>query len=405
MITPGIQLPVDARRARTADVRAIARAAGFDVVAIAAAAPFDDARRFLRERIATGAFSGMPWFTAERADVAGDPRNLLPDVRSIISVALSYRTEEPEEVPSDGPRGRIARYAWARDYHRVLKERMETVVAALRERFHAGECRTLVDTARIVDRAVAQRAGTGWFGKNTNIINPEYGSWVLLGEILTSLDLMPDVPLRKQCGACVRCMVACPTGAISAPYTLDSDRCISYLTIEHRGPIPRELRPLMGDWIFGCDVCQEVCPPARKGVTANHPPFQAAGTESARPALIPLLRMGEEEFRARFAGSPIKRAKREGLQRNAAVALGNSGDRRAVPALVEALVCGAPLVRGHAAWALGRLGGAEAADALARRLGAEDDAWVREEIALALDEIQGGRLAPAAVAEGKGSVW
>jgi epoxyqueuosine reductase len=368
-------------------VKAIARAAGFDVVGIAAATPFDDARRFLQERIAAGVFSGMPWFTAERAEFAGDPRNLLPDARSIISVALSYRTEVPENEQEDAPRGRVARYAWARDYHRELKERMEVVVAALRERFDCGECRTLVDTARIVDRAVAQRAGTGWFGKNTNIINPAYGSWVLLGEILTSLDLAPDAPLRKHCGSCALCITACPTGAITAPYTLDSDRCISYLTIEHRGPIPRELRPLMGDWIFGCDICQEVCPPAQKGATANHPPFQAASIESARPALIPLLRITEEEFRARFAGSPIKRAKREGLQRNVAVALGNGGDRRAVPALIEALETAGPLVRGHAAWALGRLGSDEAAHALVRRLDVEDDGWVREEIACALDAV------------------
>jgi epoxyqueuosine reductase len=265
---------------------------------------------------------------------------------------------------------------------------MQTVVAALQQRYGCGERRMLVDTARIVDRAVAQRAGTGWFGKNTNIINPAYGSWILLGEILTSLELAPDPPLRKHCGACALCITACPTGAITAPYTLDSNRCISYLTIEHRGPISRELRPLIGDWIFGCDICQEVCPPAKKGVVTNHPPFQAATPEAARPSLIPLLHITEEEFRARFAGSPIKRARREGLQRNVAIALGNSGDRRAVPALALALETAAPLVRGHAAWALGRLGGTEATVALARRLDVEDDDWVREEIILALRAIE-----------------
>jgi epoxyqueuosine reductase len=266
----------------------------------------------------------------------------------------------------------------------VLKQRMATVVAALQERFGSGECRTLVDTARIVDRAVAQRAGTGWYGKNTNIINPTYGSWVLLGEILTSLELEPDAPLRKHCGSCSLCLSACPTGAITGPYELDNSKCISYLTIEHRGPIPRDIRPLMGDWVFGCDICQEVCPPAAIGQVANHPPFQAPSIESARPALIPLLAITEEEFRTRFAGSPVKRAKRERLQRNVAVALGNSGDQQAVPALIDALSGAAPLVRGHAAWALGRLGGTRAFQALQQAMGLEEDRWIREEIGLAM---------------------
>jgi epoxyqueuosine reductase len=378
----GGQTPYD----RTIAVKALAHAAGFDAVGIADAGPFDETRRFLRERIAGGAFSGLPWFSAERADFASDPRNLLPGARSIVAVALSYRTEEPAGDPGQGPRGRVARYAWARDYHPVLKERMAAVVAGMQERYGAGECRTLVDTARIVDRAAARRAGTGWYGKNTNIINPTYGSWILLGEILTTLELAPDPPLRKNCGSCRLCLDACPTGALTGPYTMDNNLCISYLTIEHRGVIPRELRPLIGDWIFGCDICQEVCPPALKGQVAHHPPFRAANADAAFPALIPLLQITEEEFRSRFAGSPIKRAKREGLQRNVAVALGNSGDRVAVPALIEALTTAAPLVRGHVAWALGHLGGPAATTALRERLVAEDDPWVREEIDLALDQ-------------------
>ncbi len=375
----------DARQVRARAVKQIARAAGFDVVGIAAATPFEDARRFLQDRIATGVFSGLTWFTAERAGVAADPSNLLPGVRSIVAVAICYRTIEPEAGGDDQPRGRIARYAWARDYHALFTSRMAEVVGAMQERYGGGECRTLVDTARIVDRAAAQRAGTGWYGKNTNIINPTLGSWILLGEILTSLDLEPDQPLRKHCGTCRRCLDACPTGAITGPYELDNNRCISYLTIEHHGPIPREMRPLIGDWIFGCDICQEVCPPAMKGGLANHPSFRAPDLDAARPPLIPLLRMSAEEFRTRFAGSPIKRAKLEGLQRNVAVALGNSGDRRAVPALAEALASAATLVRGHAAWALGRLGGDQAMTALRHALDSEGDTWVREEIALALE--------------------
>ncbi len=376
----------DTPRTRARAVKEIARAAGFDVVGIAAAAPFEEARRFLRDRIAAGVFSGLTWFTAERADTAADPANLLPGVRSIVAVAMSYRTIEPEDAGDNLPRGRIARYAWARDYHTLLKKRMRSVAGILQERFGAGECRTLVDTARIVDRAVAQRAGTGWYGKNTNVINPIFGSWILLGEILTSLDLEPDQPLRKHCGACTLCIHACPTGALTGPYELDNNRCISYLTIEHRGPIPRELRALIGEWVFGCDVCQDVCPPALKGISVNHPAFQAADPDAARPALIPLLRISEVEFRRRFSGSPITRVKREGLQRNAAVALGNSGDPRAVPPLIDALSLATALVRGHAAWALGRLGGDAAVEALRQALGRETDPWVREEISLALAE-------------------
>ncbi|HVC79284.1 MAG TPA: tRNA epoxyqueuosine(34) reductase QueG [Chloroflexota bacterium] len=376
--------PGNVPRERALAIKSLAREAGFDAVGIARATPFGEARRFLRERIAGGAFSGLPWFNAERADFAADPQNLLPGVRSIVAVALSYRTEEPAPEAGMGPRGKVARYAWARDYHPILKERMAAVVTAMHARYGAGECRTLVDTARIVDRAAAQRAGTGWYGKNTNIINPTYGSWVLLGEILTTLELAPDPPLRKHCGSCRLCLDACPTGALTGPYSMDNNRCISYLTIEHKGVIPRELRPLIGDWIFGCDICQEVCPPALKGQIAHHPPFRASSADAAFPALIPLLAITEDEFRARFAGSPIKRAKREGLQRNVAVALGNSGDHTAVPALVRALATATPLVRGHAAWALGRLGGPAATAALRQHCSEEDDPWVREEIGLAL---------------------
>ena len=373
----------------TAEVKAIAHAAGFDVVGIATAEPFERCRPLPAAAASPAVPSAAcPGSTRSAPNVAEDPRNLLPEVRSIVSLGLSYRTTEPEDEPGSGPRGRIARYAWALDYHAVLKSRMAVVVAALQGRYGAGECRALVDTARIIDRAAAQRAGTGWYGKNTNIINPAYGSWMLLGEILTSLELVPDPPLRKHCGSCALCITACPTGAITAPYELDSNRCISYLTIEHRGPIPREIRPLIGDWIFGCDICQEVCPPAQKGRVADHPPFQAVGIESARPALIPLLSIDDAEFRTRFATSPVKRAKREGLQRNVAVALGNSGDRTAVPALIDALVTASPMVRGHAAWALGRLGGSAAHAALVDRRELEDDPWVQEEIALALASLQ-----------------
>ncbi|HKO25063.1 MAG TPA: tRNA epoxyqueuosine(34) reductase QueG [Chloroflexota bacterium] len=386
----------------TRRIKEYARAVGFDAVGVARAEPFAEDRAVLRKRIAAGHFSGLSWFTAERADFSSDPRNLLPTARSILSLAMSYR---PHGLPTGDagageqgvPRGRISAYAWGRDYHAVLKERMERVVAFIRDACGpAQQARTLVDTARILDRAAARRAGVGWVGKHSNVITKAAGSWVFLGEILTELELEPDEPLRTNCGSCDLCMRACPTGAIVAPYVVDSNRCISYLTIEHRGAIPRELRPLMGNWIFGCDLCQDVCPPnLRPGVPA-HEEFRLGAADPApeqddaspgTPELIPLLTISPEEFRRRFGRTPVKRAKREGLQRNVAVALGNSGDRAAVPALARALREATPLVRVHAAWALGRLGGADAAAALRSALQAEEDSAVRAEIEAALTEL------------------
>ncbi len=411
----------------TRRIKDYARAAGFDAVGVARAAPFPEDRRATQERIAAGHYSGLPWFTAERAAFSSDPRNLLPTARSIISLAMSYRPEgaPPAEEPGS-PRGRVSAYAWGRDYHTVLKERMERVVAYIRaSRGQEQQARTLVDTARILDRAAARRAGVGWVGKHTNVITKAAGSWVFLGEILTELELVHDEPLRTNCGSCDLCLRACPTGAIVAPYVVESDRCISYLTIEHRGVIPRALRPLMGQWIFGCDVCQEVCPPNRRPGAPAHPqfrPVEPAGTAPApgepaetagvlpapvetvqivqaeahdrdsddpslaAPELIPLLDITQEEFTRRFGKTPVKRAKREGLQRNVAIALGNSGDRAAIPALARALRAAAPVVRAHAAWALGRLGGPDAARALRAASAIEADDTVREEIEAALGE-------------------
>lgn len=371
----------------TRRLKAYAREVGFDAVGVARAEPFEQDRTVVRERIAAGHYTGLPWFTASRADFSSDPRNLLPTARSIISLAMSYRPERalPRGEPGN-PHGRIASYAWGRDYHAVLKERMGRVVSFIRETCGPEQqTRALVDTARILDRAAAARAGVGWVGKHTNVISKEAGSWVLLGEILTELDLEPDAPLRTHCGSCDLCLRACPTGAIVAPYVVDNNRCISFLTIEHRGTIPRDLRPLMGAWVFGCDICQEVCPPnLRPGAPARDDPRGERDVDFGAPELIPLLEITPEEFARRFGHTPVKRAKREGLQRNAAIALGNSGDRAAVPALIRALREASPLVRGHAAWALGRLGGAGATRALRDALEAEPDDEVRAEIEAAL---------------------
>ena len=247
----------------------------------------------------------------------------------------------------------------------------------------------------MVDRAVAQRAGLGWYGKNTNILTKGWGSWVFLAEIVTNLPLEEDTPLKANCGSCELCLHACPTNALPNAYELDMPRCISFLTIELHGSIPLELRPLMGNLIFGCDICQEVCPvnkvaEKRLGVHngtqfQHHVVFQPRKAVGGNPELIPLLTLTEEQFRERFRRSPIKRTKRRGLLRNVCVALGNSGDARAVPALIGALHDDEPLIRGHAAWALGQIGGDEALQALQVALSSEEEREVRKEIAYALE--------------------
>ncbi len=364
-----------------------AQALGFDLVRVTTGAPFPATAAVLHERVAAGLFSGLSWFTHERADVAADPARLQPGVRSIVALGISYLTRGATDATRPGaPHGRIARYAWGEDYHAVFRERLRALHAFVEGQLgRPVDARMLADTARITDRAVAQRAGLGWYGKNSNLLTHAYGSWVLLGELLLDVDLPPDPPLRTHCGHCTRCIPACPTGAILAPGVIDNDRCISYLTIELRGPIPRDLRPLVGNWIFGCDLCQEACPVNADRPPPDHAAFRPRPEVGSSPALLPLLALSEAEFRARFQGSPIRRAKWAGLRRNVCVALGNLGDPVAVPALIGVLGEEPALVRGHAAWALGRIGGAAARAALRDRLPVEPDAWVREEIALALE--------------------
>ena len=373
-------------------VKQSAMSLGFDLVRISSAERFESDEEIALERLRDGLMDGLPWYTESRVRRGTAPQDLLPGARSIISLGMSYLPQRaPAKAQSDDPKdsplnGRVAVYAWGDDYHRVLKGRMKALVEDLSDKLEqVVRSRWYVDDGPMLDRAVAQRAGTGWFGKNTNILTSKFGSWVFLAQIITDLDLVPDPPLKKTCGSCTRCLTSCPTDAFTRPYELDNTRCISYLTIEHRGAIPLELRPLMQDWVFGCDICQDVCPVNLKASPTREPAFRK--TESESLDLLWLLEMTEEEFRERFRHSPIKRAKRAGLQRNACVALGNVGDTRAVPALSRAIANGEPLVRSHAAWALGRIGGDDAREALHRALAAEDDADVIAEIRLALEGI------------------
>jgi epoxyqueuosine reductase len=356
-------------------VKELARQAGFDLAGIASVEPFERERQALADRIDGGLFDGLPWFTRDRAAIASDPRSLLPEARSIVSLGLSYDTGE-------GPAGLVARYAWGQDYHDVIRGRLKDLQRRLEEEAGEFEFRTFVDTGRIVDRAAAVRAGLGWYGKNTNVLNTSLGSWFFLAELVTTLELEPDQPTRQNCGQCRACIDVCPTGAIVAPYVVDNNRCISFLTIELRGPIPRDLRHKMGSWIFGCDLCQDVCPVNAQAHPIYHPEFAPSPIPSQRETfLIELLRLTDDQFRERFRHTPVMRAKRRGLLRNVCVALGNSGDTSTISALSAALQHDPePLVRGHAAWALGRLG---AASELAAAQRIETDPYVQEEIELA----------------------
>lgn len=370
-------------------VNRLAREVGFDLVAVTDAAEFAEDRAIALRRIDEGMMDGLPWFTKSRVRRGTAPEELLPGARSIICLGLNYYPDSEDSETSGA--GRIARYARGRDYHRLMKRRMRRLVVALSEHPLLQDAATdigarwFVDDGPMLDRAAAVRAGLGWFGKNGNVLNSTLGSWLLLGQIITDLELTPDAPLSKNCGQCTRCMPACPTDAIVAPYLVDNRRCISYLTIEHKGAIPRELREGMGNWVFGCDICQEVCPVNRKAKAADDPNFGRRDLSALD--LIELLKMTEDEFRARFAGTPMMRAKWAGMQRNACVALGNVGDTSAVPALARAVsVCGglAPLVRQHAAWALGRIGGPEARAVLDSARTTEQDESALLEIRQAL---------------------
>lgn len=376
------------RTALKARIGWLAARNGLSVSGVTRVEPMPDVTGRLSAAIDAGHLEGMPWFNHERARIAGDLHQLHPTARSVISFGLAYWSG-PAEPPDDGVvRGRISRYAWGRDYHRVLKRRIAALVADLEaELGETLDVRVLVDTARVAERDLAVRAGLGFFGKNANVLVPGHGSWVMLGELVTELDLEPDRPIDKTCGRCRICIDRCPTGAIVEPYTIHAPSCISYLTIEHRGIIPRELRPRMGNWVYGCDVCQDVCPYTNAAKVVDEREMQPASIENAFPSLHGLLRLTDEQFGERYYGTPVPRTKRRGLARNAAIALGNTGTDADIPVLIETL--GAhdeALVRVHAAWALGRIGGAPARRTLDQACRRDPDADVRDECEWSLAE-------------------
>jgi len=338
-------------------VRQAAAEFGFTHVGVTPAAPSPFLAAYERW-IAAGMHGTMGYMARpDRAARRRDLNIILPDVRSIIIVAVDYRTYLPEPLLSDPRRGRIAAYAWTFDYHDRIAPRLEGLAARLAA-LHDARQRVYVDTGAILERGHGYAAGLGFIGKNTMLIHPRRGSYFFLGEILTTAVIDPyDVPAFKpsMCGTCTRCLSACPTAAFPEPYVLDARRCISYLTIEHKGPIAPELRAAMGNWIYGCDVCQDVCPWNRFTPLTPDADFAPPDVDRAAPPLHELLALDDAAFRARFAGSPLIRTGWERLLRNVCIAAGNSGDPDLISALRALRERATALIAEHADWALSRL--------------------------------------------------
>lgn len=332
------------------------------------------------------AYHGLMGYMArpDRVERRQDLQVILPGAQSLVCVGLDYHTMRlPADIAHDPGRGRISNYAWGADYHDVMTPKLKELAAWLGTVTAVDVAsRVYVDTGAILERDHAESAGFGFIGKNTMLIGPRRGSWFFLGELFTTVPLQFDTQTQSMpgCGSCRRCLDACPTNAFPRPYVLDARRCISYLTIELQGWIPQALRPLLGNWIYGCDVCQDVCPFNRFARLTHERTFYPNGWDVAAPPLPGILALDEEGFRQRFAGSPIKRIKRRRLLRNACVAAGNWGSETAVPALIPLLSDAEPLIRGHAAWALHQIGTTAAKTAVSHALKRESDEAVRREM-------------------------
>jgi epoxyqueuosine reductase len=370
-----------------------ARRLGFDQVGVAPAVAPPGYPSYL-EWLRKGHAAGMGYLHRQ-AGAREHPDRLLEGVRSVVVAGFVYGRREPE--PSEPTRGRVARYARGADYHDVLWRRLESLLCWLRSECPDVRGRAVADTAPLLEREFARLAGIGWFGKNTMLIDRKLGSFTLFGSLLVDVDLRPDPPFEADhCGSCTRCLDACPTDAFVGPYDLDARKCISYWTIEHKGPIPEGPASQLHGWAFGCDVCQDVCPWNRKAPDGTEPSL-APRPEWTSPDLLGWLRRDPSEFSKALKGTALSRTKRSGLVRNAALILGERRAVEAIPALIERLGDADPVVRGASAWALGRIGGEEAALALESHVGDEDPS-VREAIRGALSRLAGcpGRDGPPA---------
>jgi epoxyqueuosine reductase len=341
-------------------IRAKALALGFEVVGFAPAALAPIARTRLREFLAARQHGAMGWL-ADRAEARSQPQSLWPEARSVICLGLSYApAEDPLATIAQPAHGNLSVYARHRDYHDLVKGRLKHLAQFLASRFRAG-AKVFVDTAPVMEKPLAQQAGLGWQGKHTNLVSRRHGSWLFLGEVYTTLEIPPDPPHADRCGSCTRCLAACPTNAFPAPYRLDATRCISYLTIEHPGPIPHEFRPAIGNRIYGCDDCLAACP-WNRFATATREAKLRARADLIAPDLAELATLDEAGFRARFAGSPIKRIGRNRFVRNVLIGIGNSHDLSLLPAVAHLLCDPDPVVAEAAAWAGRRLRSGETDD-------------------------------------------
>jgi epoxyqueuosine reductase len=373
------------------NIKERALALGFNLVGITRAEPSPTLAAYQRW-IDAGMHAEMGYMARpDRVVRRENLATILPDVRSLLIVGLDYRTLIPDGILHDPTRGRIASYAWGLDYHDLMTPRLEQLAAWLHAETHGTlNHRVYVDTGAILERSHAQQAGLGFIGKNTMLIQPRRGSYFFIGEILLTLDVDSyDTPHRAtMCGTCIRCMAACPTDAFPQPYVLDARRCISYHTIENKGWIPRELRPQFGNWVYGCDVCQEVCPFQRFAPPTREADFVPLDINRAAPPLAALLTLDETTFQAAYAGSPIARIKRAKLVRNACIAAGNSQSPQFIPALEKLLSDASPLVRGHAAWGLWQLARNDAGATLKKHHDLEQDIEVRAEVAALLNQAE-----------------
>jgi epoxyqueuosine reductase len=372
----------DAARLK-AFVAAEARRLGFDAVGVVAAETAGDRSGYLSEFVTKGRHGTMAWME-ETAARRGSPRTLWPEVRSVVMLAMNYGPDEdPMALLSRRDRAAISVYARNRDYHDIIKGRLKEIAQKLAARSGA-DVKVFVDTAPVMEKPLAQAAGLGWQGRHTNLVSREFGSWLFLGSIFTTADLPPDAAEEDHCGSCHACLDACPTAAFPAPYQLDARRCISYLTIEHKGPIPHEFRAAIGNRVYGCDDCLAVCPWNKFASIAAEAKL-AARDDLRAPELSFLLGLDDAAFRAFFSGSPVKRIGRDRFIRNVLVAAGNSGDAGLVGQCRELLADPSPLVRGAAVWALSRLVPARDFAALAAAHdSAETDAGVACEWTMAL---------------------
>ena len=367
----------------TNDLRAEAFRAGFDLCGVCPAVEPAGFSRFTAWLEA--GYAGEMHYLADRADAYRHPRHVLDGVRSLVVLAQNYRTVDP--APAEPGQGRVSRYAWGDDYHDTIRARLNRLADWLRAAAPGCRARGVVDTAPLAEREFAVFAGLGCIGKNTLVLNTHWGSWFFLAVLLTDEPLVYDEPFSADhCGTCRACLDACPTDAFVEPYVLDARRCISYLTIEQRTALEPELRDGLGEHLFGCDICQDVCPWNRNTPATDHAEFQPRAEQNLVD-LAELLRLDDAAFRQRFRGTPLWRAKRRGLLRNAALVLGGRQSTAAVPALIGALDDAEPLVRGAAAWALGRIANEQAHLALTARLAMETDQDVRREIASALADV------------------